>query len=352
MVSMSVPQVMEAEIMIHERLFSLLRFAIGSELEENPMRLFQEMTESDWEEVYHLARKQTVTGLVFHALTLSPEKPPGLSSKMLYRWALEAERLEKRSRIVFRFAEELLYRLESAGLRPLVMKGPSVAAYYPKPLLRESGDIDLYVSQNEISAALECLHQMGYSFSESADGGYYVTGGSVDIDLHDKYFDLHVKDELLPPVPSPQAELMMLSSHILKHAMGPGVGLRQICDLALAYKALEGMYEKRQLVLLFKRYGLDRWNRLLCSFMKARLGMDAQLYSTDVRWNSLEMIVFGGGNFGHYSASRNRSLGAGSRRRKLDTVFRFVRHAPWGLHYAPKEYFCYMWDLAQGNLAG
>ena len=338
--------------MINQLLFSLLRFAMGCELEEDSMRLIQGMAEKEWDEVYNVARTQTVTGLVYHALTLFPGKPPGLSTKMLYRWASEAERLEKRSRIVFRFAEELLDRLGSAGLSPLVMKGPSVAMYYPKPLLRESGDIDLYVPENEISATLECLHQMGYSSSKSADGGYCVTGGLADIDLHDKYFDLHVKDELLPPVPSPQAELMMLSSHILKHALGPGVGLRQICDMALAYKALEGLYDKRQLAMLFKRCGLDSWNRLLCSFLKARLGLDVQLYSTDVRWDSLEMIVFGGGNFGHYSASRNRSLGAGSRMRKLDTAFRFVRRAPWGVRYAPKEYLCYVWDLARGNLAG
>ena len=329
--------------------FSLVCCALGSRQVEDTFLCCRDLGVEDWNSVYNLARVQTVTGLLSHALSLFPERPPGLPRSVFYRLVSEANRLEKKSLEVAQLARELTGRLVLAGLSPLVLKGPAVASYYPQPLLRETGDLDLYVPEKEIPGALACFRCMGYTIGPSPGGGYVSKGAVVDIDLHSRYFDLHVKDDLLPPIPSPQAELLMLSSHILKHSMGPGVGLRQICDMAMAYRALEGKYDKDELVLLYRRCSLERWNRLLCSYVKARLGVDTGLYDSDTAWNGLEKTVFSGGNFGHYAKGRLDALSGSVWRRKMDTGWRLLKTAPWGLRFSPVEYFSYWNQLLKGN---
>lgn len=61
----------------------------------------------------------------------------------------------------------------------------------------------------------------------------------------------------------------MLSLHILKHAMGPGIGLRQLCDLAMALNTPG--YNPELLRHYFSRNRLKAWNNMLSSFITERL---------------------------------------------------------------------------------
>lgn len=87
--------------------------------------------------------------------------------------------------------------------------------------------------------------------------------------FHTSYFDLNLPSDILPPIPSREAEIYMLSLHILKHAMGPGFGLRQECDLAMALHTPG--YDSAVFKRYFRRNGLKAWNNMLCSFITERL---------------------------------------------------------------------------------
>ena len=184
--------------------------------------------------------------------------------------------------------------------------------------------------------------------------GYYVgaQANGYEVDLHTRYYDLSAEGKDLPAVPSPEGTILMLSAHILKHAMGPGVGLRQICDMAMACRSLTGRIDTVRLRKYFRSSGTTRWNRMLCSLIHIRFGLDTGFFPGEKprRFAPLEKIVFAGGNFGHYSQSRKKALFRSARARKVDTAFRLVRRIPFSLHYAPKEYTSYFISLIKGNL--
>ena len=153
----------------------------------------------------------------------------------------------------------------------------------------------------------------------------------------------------------------MLSAHILKHAIGAGVGIRQCCDLTMALQALRGQYDPAALRDLFRRTSTLRWNRLLFSFLADHLGLadDSGFPFADERVSSepLLRIVLEGGNFGHYAEARNSAIKAGAggdpvatRRRKRNTLGRFLHRLPFSLRYAPRETLATMLSLARGNL--
>ena len=129
---------------------------------------------------------------------------------------------------------------------------------------------------------------------------------------------------------------------------GWGMGLRQIIDFALAYKAYPGDYQ--QLGELFRRCRLSRWYALLLSFVKEHIDPSLEVGE---RVDSAELlrIVASGGNFGHYRDNRLKSIkGQPALRRKFDTFRRILSNLGFSLRYAPLEVFPFMAELFRENL--
>ena len=309
-------------------------------LYERSFAKFPALTLQQWKVLVSTARRQTVTGLLYRGVTHLP-KGYDVPEGILLELAAEAERLERQSRTMNRVAEDLTARFAAEGLHPVIMKGPEAARFYAQPLLRECGDLDLYFPPSEIARVKELAGPV----ETAPDGSFHFREEGVDVDVHDDYFNVHSRR--LPAVPSPEATLLMLSAHVLQHAMGPGIGLRQLCDVAMAYKALA--VEPSRLKEVFREAGLERWNRLLFSFLHAHLGAEP-LYEELPSPEPLEKIVFEGGNFGHYAATRRAALSRSAFRRKLDTAGRYLRRLPFSLKYAPREFLPSVGRLFAGNL--
>lgn len=319
--------------------FSLLR----SGLHERPLTATElaevsALDASAWASLTVWARQQAVTGLIYRALTHLPrtvQVPGDVVMDLMAR--AEETMIDNRHKAAV--SESLLQRMRAQGLTPTILKGTTVAAFYAHPELRESGDIDLFVPEDQLLRAQDCLPEA----DRGPDGSFHGRIDDVDIDVHDQYFDLHVADALLPAVGTPEATILMLSSHILKHVIGPGVGVRQCCDLVMACQALDGQYDPSALKELFRQTGTLNWNRLLFSFLADWLyGPDPFFSSERVSSLPLLRIVLEGGNFGHFAAGRRPG--------KLNTLGRFLRRLPFSLRYAPRETFLRIVELIRGNL--
>jgi len=318
---------------------------------ERDIRSFPDVDDDIWNEILSEARRQTVVGLIYRGVSHLGENvavPDGVEMSLM----LESDRIQRSSAKVVSAAGRIVSLLKKGGFHPIVMKGPSVARLYKEPSLRSAGDVDLYLDEGEFDSSVDYLKGHGVEISSSPDGSadYYIEG--ICIDQHRRYFDIHGKDGLLPKVPSVEAELLMLSSHILKHVMGHGVGLRQMCDMAIAYKAYEGSYDHSALESLYDSLGLLYWNRMLYSFLRKNLGLDVTLFEgkKEVKCSHLEKIVFEGGNMGFHSGSRHLSESRSAFSRKMRTALSFARNIPFNLRVAPGEFVSLVWELAKGNV--
>jgi len=307
----------------------------------------QPLDEGTWLALIQAAGRQTVTGLLYHAAEHFPEGSK-ISERVLFTLLGEVNKIANRNLKLGEVEKEVLDILRSGGLNPVVMKGSTCAARYPSPELRTGGDIDLYVPERDFPRAVELIRASGIECTPKPDTSMDFVLKGCEVELHRKYFDLHVRESLLPPVGTPEAELLMLSAHILKHACGVGVGLRQIMDFALAYKAFTGDY--KELDELFRRCGLSRWNTLLLSFVKQYIDPSVAVQEP-VDSEPLLRIVARGGNFGHFQANRLESIhGKPAFRRKFDTFRRFLSQLPFSLRYSPREILPLMAQLFCGNL--
>ena len=263
--------------------------------------------------------------------------------------------------------------------------------------------------------AVELVRRHGVTVTRMPDGSQTYEWHGIDVEHHSAIIDLRSPAairlsgeldetrEFVPTdiadglrVPSPALNALMLNSHILKHALGRGIGLRQMCDLAMAYHRISegGKIDEYggRILAFYRRVGIVKWSRLLHSFLVGVIGLpEAELpYSEKiVPYGALWRIVEEGGNFGQHRetgasagtdvsaktgasagtdvsakagapAGSNVSVGtdvpagpatgkSGVLKRKLGTAGMFLRRAGFSLRFAPKEAFWTVFDLAKGQ---
>ena len=315
------------------------------------------LSSEEWKEVFEKSRNHTVTAIVADSLEYLPENQLP-SDEVLAGWAVESDRIERLGATMANVTAVLseIYKT----LRPVCFKGLECASLYSRPSSRQCGDIDLYFDDIESSAALARQH--GYVPERKADGSFTYAVQGIVVEHHPSYIDLcaprkrkwlRTLDEnpgfetgnggMLRPVPS--LNLLVLHSHVMKHAFGRGVGLRQMCDLARAYYSYDGMYEPEDLRRMYRKAGLATWTRMIHAFLADYLGLGKEfLPYTESHADASEFLerVLLAGNFG-------RSI-QGSDQGKVRTLKAFMANALFAARYAPDEYFWQIVQLAGGQL--
>lgn len=322
-----------------------------------------------------MALRQTVTGIVYRGVCRLPDEllpPDGL----LMRWVAEADAIERKNRAMNRALEELCSLFARGGITPVLQKGQGIAALYEQPLLRECGDIDFYFrTRKEAAAAVDLIKSQGIAVTPKADGSSVYRWRGIVVEHHPRLIDIAnpgawkyiaALEEregyvLTRPVagqawevcvPSPLLNLLLIDTHIMKHALGWGIGLRQLCDMARAVHRLGPDVDAAGLQAVCRSLGITRWSCLLYAFLTEWMGLppEESFYATGrISARPLLRIVMEGGNFGQYLPGR----GHGSSsvwRRKMHTAGVFVRRIRFSCSYVPAEAFWTFAGLLKGSL--
>lgn len=336
-----------------QALFALLQAGLWGTLDEAGASVFP-LSAGEWERVFTLARQQTVTGIAFRGLDFLPEEaapPMGIMAK----WMAHADRIEQSNRVMNETVAKLYGHFASAGVEAVLQKGQGVAAMYPEPLLRECGDIDLYFPGHDgVSDPLAGIDG-AVRERQPDDSWVYVVDGIIvehhtdllDIQsprakryvqklIQEKGFEKVVTgDGVEVLVPAPEVNLLLLSSHILKHAFGVGIGLRQFCDYAVARRYYEGRVNEEEMREIWRMTGLEKWEDLLEGFLVKKTGV-------------LLDIVLKGGNFGVYSKDRE-NVPRARWARKVQTFKALMGNIGFAFRYAPGEWFWTTLQLLGGQ---
>lgn len=148
--------------------------------------------------------------------------------------------------------------LNSQGLYPIVVKGIICRNIYPKPDLRCSSDEDLLIEPSQEKDYIGAMDKLGLvPLNDNNDTHYqsaYVSTSGIYIELHRSLFSdsselfskcnksfegaksksisVLIGDTEVRTL-SHTDHLLFLILHALKHFISSGVGIRQVCDIAL-----------------------------------------------------------------------------------------------------------------------
>ncbi len=335
---------------VSDREWSIFLRLLRAGLWEKPIFLLHVPDEDGARRLLETGRQQAVVGLLLRGITRMPKEQlpsPAIRMQML----AEGDEIERKNLQINLVEREVRSFLEQHGLRPIIQKGSQAAKHYAMPLLRQGGDIDFYLPGDSFQKACGLIPDGIHA----PDGSLVFRKKGIVVELHPRYFDLHLPDDKLPNVPSVYAELVLYSSHILKHAIGAGVGMKQLCDLARALTGLDGTYDKQELADALRKAGILRWHQMLCSLLVDKLGMDPKYCLPGFKpgnYRTLMRIIRKGGNFGLSSTLRKKGLRARHPFvRKSLTFLAFLIRLPFSLRYAPKETSSTIAELVKGNLS-
>ncbi|CAK0745022.1 conserved hypothetical protein [Gammaproteobacteria bacterium] len=139
---------------------SLLDFWLG--LLSGKTNLKAEFTAAEWNQLYALAERHQLTALFYWRLQNST--PPIFCAAEVFS-RLRLAYLEAANKNLKRERElgAALQALQSKGLAPVLFKGAALAfTLYPSPACRSMGDLDLWLTGEEMSRAQIVLEQLGY----------------------------------------------------------------------------------------------------------------------------------------------------------------------------------------------
>ena len=106
-------------------------------------------SDNDWQQIYEIAAKQSLVGVVLSGIEVIRAKNVELSVPkiQLFQWIGEVQAIEQQNKKLNEAAEHLIRIFKKGGLRSCVLKGQGVARMYDGSLSlrRQPGDIDLWV---------------------------------------------------------------------------------------------------------------------------------------------------------------------------------------------------------------
>ncbi|WOG03234.1 nucleotidyltransferase family protein [Segatella copri] len=334
--------------------FDFLRFCIGSAKE-----IPDSLKEADWKELYRIAQKQALLGVLFHGIRRLP-KDLAPEQKLLMQWMAMSEKIRKQNIRQFLDSAKVCKKFEDVGFRNCILKGQGNALLYPDPYMRTSGDIDIYLDggRNRVMQYINKVcpnqvmryHHVDFPVMKTAIEVHF-TPSYMFFPVHNrrmqkwfkKVMDLQCSNVVTLPdgygeitVTTTSFNVIYILSHLYRHVFTEGIGLRQLIDY---YFVLVKSEERRMKNLTplqreLKYLGLWKFAGAVMYVLHETLGLPEEKMITPINVNEGRFLlaeIMQGGNFGQYDTR----LGSKENEGKLHRYFRmnlrnlrFVKHYP------------------------
>jgi hypothetical protein len=339
--------------------FSLLRAGLWN---REPDGQYFPLSPEMWKRIYVLARKQTVSGIIYDGIMKLPADhfPP---KNLLLEWTVLVAIVEDRNKRMNQCVGELHTLFDENRITAFLIKGQGVAALYDNPLHRICGDIDWFFPDKENFDRANRLiekHRIKVGRDAGFSTSYVWKGFLIEhhrhlLDISNQFLSGYLRrmqqeesahsvylnvDGQKIVLPSPVLTHLSVNSHILKHLLAFGISIRQLCDSARVCYAYHNEEERESLKKIYNKLGIYRWMQLLNYLLVNYLGMPQEYlpFSLTPQQKAGWMMqdILQAGNFGFYGGPFSEETDEPQVKRKhvwLQLLVRFGRYVP----YAPSE---------------
>lgn len=320
--------------------------------------------EQMWEIIFRQAKRQSLLGVCFEGINKLPQEqiPP---REIRHKWLVTVNKMKSNNALMCSMASRLTREFAERGIRSCVLKGVGVASYYPEPLYRQNGDIDIWVEcdrKTAIKATTELTsvqqvvyHHLIVDPIENIEVEVHTTPSwlcnpFLNKDVQ-KWFAQMKEEQMNCRVenywngseeyfchPRPGFDLVYSMMHIFRHLCDEGIGLRHMVDY---YFILKGStkQDREMAARTLESFHLEKILKAVCHVMKALFNMtDEQLPAAadPEEGEKLMKEMWRGGNFG-ISDPRNRHAQGENivrrffrkQKRQLDFARTFPKEVPW-----------------------
>lgn len=272
--------------------------------------------------------------------------------------------------------EVIIKALSENDIKSVILKGTSVAKYYPKPEYRAMGDIDLLVLSEDFDKAHAIFLKQGFNvvpdFEEYERHIVFLNNQGVEVELH-RYFSsigteeqrTYLDNRLLEGMKNsvgnvlPEVENgLVLIGHVAQH-LGSGLGLRQIIDWMMYVKAnLTDSFWQDEFSEPARMCGFDTLAKvataLCCKYFGLDMGITWCSDANEATVDALMEYVMSQGNFGRKRDNKERTTATVMNNfRNPIAFFKYLQDGGkthWKLARENKFVGCFAWLYQIGHI--
>lgn len=342
---------------IKELFFYLIRVGIGT-AEKMPYTPSKE----EWNALYDLAKKQALHGITFAAIEKLPkEQQPDV--KILLPWYKTCESIKKKNHELTRKAIIISEKFKEEGFRNCILKGQGIAQYYPNPLLRVSGDIDIWLEgdcdkiiryiKGILPKSFAVYHHIDFSMYDDIEIEAHYRPTWLCNPIRNQTLQLFLKRESTKQfshiictnegtlhTPDTVFNLIYIQMHIFRHLFDEGVGLRQVMDYYFLLQQDISKEEREECISVLKKIGQLKFTRALMYVLKEIFNIDDSLMfiEPDCRYGKFLLSeIMTAGNLGQFD-TRYKQVGRGF---SITRATIWIRRAVKLIIHSPNEI---LWD--------
>ena len=290
---------------------------------------FSSFDQVDYNEIYQLAREQTVEGLV--AAGFDYIRDANAPKEEFLCFVGSVLQIEQQNKAMNQFVADMVNKMRSVGIYTVLVKGQGVAQCYKRPLWRMCGDVDFFFSNEDYQKAKEFLLPMSSSTEKYTQGNHFeMVIDSWVVELHgwfhggisnrinkvlddvhnDTFLGANVRiwnnNGVQVSLLSPENDAFYVFVHFVNHFYKGGIGLRQICDWCRLLWTYKNEMDIRKLESRITSAKLMTEWRAFGAFAVDYLGLPVDVipfYSGNDKWKKKAKLICSfimeSGNFGH-----------------------------------------------------
>lgn len=314
---------MSHNIKTYTQFFELLQVAIGTR-----ERLSTTLSPDEWEQLYVIAKEQTLTGIAFAALERLPQEqlPP---PRRIRQWAVKADRIREKNKTASVMTAKVSDFFKQNGFHCLILKGQGNLYFYSPHLqeLRSPGDIDVWAwpsGSNPVRTVIE--------FCQTRKKGAYMYYHNLDFPIiKDIPVEVHYRPTWLYnpwhnkhlqawfnkyktsrdfieydgyAIPSARFNTIFQLLHLYKHIFEEGIGLRQLLDYYMVLKEAPLSYPAHERM----PFGLNKFAAAVMYVLREVFNAENRLMlcpPDEKRGLQLLEEIMQSGNFGQFDKRYN-----------------------------------------------
>lgn len=306
---------------------------------------------SQWTEVYEIAIRQAVVGICFAGVKklFKEQQPP---EELLYEWLGDVVTIEQQNHNIDKQTAAIWEQLEKDGLHSVILKGQGIAQDYGElASLRQPGDIDIWVKGGYKTVCDYVLRT--YPTDDLAYHRFhYDYFKDMEVELHHRptlmrnLFDnrklarwyesfdpesfvyLEKKGFAVPPA---SFNVIFILTHIYRHFLFEGIGLKQVMDYYFVLKnghtentGILSPAEKDEIKGTLKALRLTRFAEAMMWILHSQMGLEEQYLICGM--NEKE------GRFVLDEILQTGNFGQGDRRYRYKRWYKLRHHISHGSH--------------------
>lgn len=288
----------------------------------------------DWNDMLVWAERQSIVGIVFEGIQRA-NKPLNIPYEFLLKWIGNATLIENRNTLLNKRCVEVVDYFKEKEFESCILKGQGNAVMYPNPKLRTPGDIDIWLmpkptdrcKQSIVKKVIEHVKKrnpIGRAEYHHIDFGEFK---GVEVEAHyrptfmnnlitnrrlQRWMIEHADEQFnnLITLPGQEGRIAVLTwefnvvfqlSHIYRHVIQEGIGLRQIIDYYYLLRSKKNSTNVTNLNDTLRYLGLQKIAGAMMWVLNEVLGLSEEylIAPKDVKRGKILLVeIMKGGNFG------------------------------------------------------